>query len=132
LADESRAAQTYGRVNTGSTTAPTWRTMTDLEGIVGVAVNAGGRALAGHGMMHNAVTTLADLYRYGMGEAGKRVRAELAEAISETDPVKIRKALAAAEALEAREGNSPPGETSSQRNRRGDNREPRKGSAIGV
>lgn len=103
LADESRAAQTYGKVNTGSSTAANLADDTDLDGLVGVAVNAAGRGLAGHGMMHNAVTTLADLYRYGLGEAGKRVRSELAEAISETDPVKIRKALAAAEALEKRE-----------------------------
>ena len=97
LADEQRAAATYGRVNTGSMTAANMADDTHMEGLVGVAANAGVRAIKGHGLIGNAVATIGDLYRYGGGKAGDRLRMQLAAAVSETDPIAIRKTLRAAQ-----------------------------------
>jgi len=98
LADEQRAAATHARVNTGSPTAPNLADDAHLEGLSGVAANVGVRAIKGHGMVSNAIATVGDLYRYGGGKAGQRLRSQLAAGISETDPVAIRKALHAAAA----------------------------------
>lgn len=96
LADEGSAAATYGRVNTGSQTAANLADDADVNGLAGVAVSAGRRALSGHGMTSNAIHTLADLYHYGAGKAGEEARAQLAAGISETDPVVLRSFLDAA------------------------------------
>lgn len=98
LADEGKAAATYGRVNTGSQTAANLADDADANGLAGVAVNTGRRLLSGHGMTSNAIHTLADLYHYGSGKAGEEVRAQLAAGISETDPIILRNYLAAAKA----------------------------------
>jgi hypothetical protein len=96
LADEAHAAATYGRVNAGSQTAANLADDAGANGLAGVAVNAGRRAVTGHGMVSNTVHTLADLYHYGSGKAGEEVRAQLAAGISETDPVVLGSYIEAA------------------------------------
>ena len=86
LAHEAKTSATYGRVNTGSQTAANLADDANLEGLSGVAANAAGRAIQGQGMVSNAVRTIGELARYGVGKKGERVRAELAAGLSETRP----------------------------------------------
>lgn len=102
LADEARAAATHSRVNTGSATAANLADDTEIKGLPGVAVNAGSRMLKGYGVVHNAVHTMSDLYHYGAGKAGEKVRAELAAGISETDPVMLRHYLEVARTADSK------------------------------
>jgi hypothetical protein len=102
LADEQSAAATHARVNTGSPTAANLADDAHLEGLAGVAANAGVRAIKGHGMISNVMATISDLARYGGGKSAERLRAQLAAGISETDPVAMRKSLDAATAELAR------------------------------
>jgi hypothetical protein len=99
LGDEGQAAATYGRVNTGSMTAANLADDGNMESLAGVAAKAGARAISGHGIVGNALATLHDLYRYGAGEAGSRVKAELAKTISSMDPDELAAFQNAAEQL---------------------------------
>ena len=86
LAHEGKTSATYGRVNTGSQTAANLADDASLEGLSGVAVNAAGRAVRGHGMTSNAIHTIGDLLRYGAGKKGEALRSQLAVGLSETRP----------------------------------------------
>lgn len=96
LEQEGHAAATHARVNTGSPTAANLADDTALDGGVGIATNALARGIKGQGIVSNAMATLGDLYKYGSGKAGERVRAELAAGLSETDPQAFAAAAKAA------------------------------------
>lgn len=96
LGQEGELAKTYGRVDTGSKTAHNLADDANLDGMGGIAANAAGRAVKGHGLVSNAISTLADLHKYGTGKAGERVVSELAAGLSETDPAAFREAIKAA------------------------------------
>ncbi len=105
LAHEGEAAKTHAAVNTGSPTANRLADDAQLEGLTGVAANAGKRAAFGYGMLHNSMATVADLIRYGGGEAAKRLRAQLAAGITETDPKMIARLIKEAADANAAKGN---------------------------
>lgn len=86
LGDESAAAQTYQRAFTGSPTALNLADDANLDGLAGVAVNAGGRALGGQGLFRNGISTMADIARYGLGKKAEATRTSLANLLTETDP----------------------------------------------
>lgn len=92
LGQEGELAKTYQRVNTGSNTPRDLADDANLSGS-GVLANAGGRALRGQGIISNAISTIGDLVNYGSGEGAKRLVAELASGLSETDPAALRQAL---------------------------------------
>ena len=86
LTHESATSKTYASVNTGSMSASHLANDADLEGLSGVAANAGMRAIKGHGITSNAFATIRDLARYGLGEQGQRLRSELAAGLTEVGP----------------------------------------------
>lgn len=86
LGDEGAASQTYQRAFTGSPTALNLADDANLDGLTGVAVNAGGRALGGQGLFRNGISTMADIARYGLGKKAEGVRSSLAGLLTETDP----------------------------------------------
>jgi hypothetical protein len=94
LADEARISQTYGAVAGNSLTAER-QAFDAATGDQGLLNTASGAALdASRGNFTGAITrVLADLRNYGAGEAGQRARAEVAAALSETDPAILREAL---------------------------------------
>lgn len=104
LADEARVAQTYQSVAGNSLTAER-QAFDDATGDAGLLGTATGAALdTARGNVGNAVTRIvADLRNYGAGEAGKRVRAEVAAALAETDPAVLRQALRDASRAQAGE-----------------------------
>lgn len=93
LIDEQRAAQTYAMTNTGSRTADNLADMVDMSGLGGVALNAGGRAASGQGLIPNAIATGRDLMRYGLGKSGEEVRAQVAAGLTETNPDVLRQMI---------------------------------------
>ncbi|MES2497126.1 MAG: hypothetical protein V4618_13515 [Pseudomonadota bacterium] len=93
LADEGRAAATYGRVNTGSPTASNLADDATLDGPGGIMMNMAGRALGGRGLISNAIETVRDAARYGAGKSGEMVRSQLASGLSETDPVVLARMM---------------------------------------
>jgi hypothetical protein len=104
LADEGRAAQTYASVAGNSLTAErqAFDGATGDQGLIDIATNAA--VTGGMGSPVRAITqALADLKNYGAGEAGKRTRAEVAAALSETDPAILRQALRDAQRSMARD-----------------------------
>lgn len=97
LADEQAAAATHSRLM-GSQTAANLADDGNLDGLTGVALNAGVRAIKGQGIVHNAIQSVGDALQYGSGKAGERVRAQLAAGLSETDPAALRLAISKAQA----------------------------------
>lgn len=86
LADEQAAAQTYGRIATGSPTAANLADDASLDGLGGAALKAGGRLATGQGLTRTAIGAGGDILRYGLGKQGERLRSELAVGLSETRP----------------------------------------------
>ena len=97
LGDERRAADTYRAINTGSPTAG--RLADDaLIDDPSLLEDAAGRALRGArggtaGMIAEGIQAVRDAGRFGVGEAGKRTREEIAALLAETDPALLREAL---------------------------------------
>ena len=104
LADEGRVTQTYQSVAGNSLTAER-QAFDDATGDAGLLGTATGAALdSARGNVGSAVTRIvADLRNYGAGEAGKRVRSEVAAALAETDPAVLRQALRDASRAQAGE-----------------------------
>lgn len=98
MQDEGRAALTFKDVATGSPTAP--RLADDAATGDGGLIDAAGKAVVsvgtGGGIVPALINAVRDASRYGVGEAGKVTRAEIAAALSETDPAILRAALARA------------------------------------
>jgi hypothetical protein len=104
LADEARIGQTYQSV-TGNSLTPERQAFdgaTNDQGLVNIATNAAVTGVTGS-PVRAIVQALADLKNYGAGEAGKRTRAEVAAALSETDPAILRQALRDAQRSMARD-----------------------------
>jgi len=106
LADEQAGNQTY-RVITGG--SPTAKHMLDdaVTGDAGLMDTASEKVLAGaangglYGGLFALGRTVKDASRMGVGEAGKRVRQDLAALLSETDPVLLNEAMRKAAREEA-------------------------------
>lgn len=95
LGHEARANHTYQAVAGNSATAG--RIADDATtadgGLVDAASNAVVSVGSGNGIIPSIVKALREAHRYGVGEAGKEVRGQLAAALSETDPAVLREAL---------------------------------------
>ena len=98
MQDEGRAAQTYASVAGNSATAG--RLADDAATGDGGLIDAASKAVVsvgtGGGIIPTIINAIRDASRYGVGEAGKVTRAEIAAALSETDPAILRAALARA------------------------------------
>jgi len=94
LGDEGKAQQTYASVAGNSLTAGRIAddAVTGDAGLLDAAANA--VLTSGKGRPVTAIiNALKDVSRYGQGEAGKVVRAEVAAALAETDPAAMAAAL---------------------------------------
>lgn len=102
LADEARIGQTYQSVAGNSLTAErsAFDAATGDQGLLNTAAGAATDVARG-GYVAALTRVLADLKNYGAGEAGQRVRAEVAAALSETDPAVLREALRQASRAQA-------------------------------
>lgn len=110
LADEGRTSATYGRINAGSSTS---RDLADDgvdHGVTDLA-RAGQHLFSGH-PIKAAIDVGRHVYDKVQGEAGERLRSQLAVNLSETDPAvlatALRTARAAAIAKAARDRASKP------------------------
>lgn len=103
LGDEKLAAETFGRVATGSQTSANDADLLNLDNSLGgAALKTAGRAATGQGILSNGLLTVRDLARYGLGKQGERVRTELAALLTETRPSVLAEILKGATEDEAR------------------------------